>query len=250
VSSPRSRRLTLRDLVRYVRHEYRNVLVVVPYVRLQVRQLMTAAGWRKAQHFPGAVPDPIVINLPFRQERLRAMHEELGRIGLPNYSLEGAVHGVTVFPEPPHLAGKRGCAASHINVLRRALHSKEAVFVLEDDVEFTGEADLLRVAVQHFLGNPTMDVLCLHSWSSRTRPINEIVSVATDVTSTAAYILKPRAIRFVLRDFERSARALARGRNLPIDHSWWKSQRWDLVFVVPNFSVAAQVGEQSDTAVS
>lgn len=243
-----ARRWTLHDITRYVRHEYRNLLLVFPLIRLKARVLMDRFRRRHSNSFQSEIPIPTVINLPFRPERLERIHNELVRLGFPKYFVEPAVPGISVFPKPAHLSGKKGCAASHLNVLQRELHSQTPILVLEDDVEFVADSERLAETVQKFLANPALDVLCLHNSSSRSRRMDDTFAYATDITSTAAYILKPRAVRHVLREFRKSLNALKGGKNFPIDHAWWRVQRWRLIFVIPNSALVSHVGHQSDTA--
>lgn len=238
--------LTLDQLRRYVRHEYRNLLVWLPFLRLRARALKSIFSPGQESWDQSQMPAPFIINLPFRSERLSRVKSQLSRVGVEDFVVHPAVHGREAFPLPADMSGKRGCAASHIEVLRQHADSRSPIFVMEDDIDFVVGAEELQATILHFLRNKAMDVLCLHSWSARTRRADDTVSLATDVTSTAAYLVKPRAIRYLQRDFERSAKILARGRNVPIDHAWWRSQRWNLVFVVPNQQVATQVGGHSD----
>lgn len=238
--------LTLEQLRRYIRHEYRNLLVWVPFFRFTARTLVGRFFWKRESPRLNRVPEPLVINLPFRPERRARMQVQLRRIGLNGFSFHPAVVGRVSFPHPAELSGKRGCAASHIEVLRKHLHSRTPLLVMEDDIDFIPDAKELHATVQHFLNSREMDVLCLHSWSARSLRADEMMAIATDITSTAAYLVKPRAIRFLLRDFQRSAKRLAKGKNLPIDHAWWRGQRWNLVFVIPHKPLATQVDGQSD----
>lgn len=231
---------------RIVRHEFRRKLVWIPAARyfLRSRGISTNSAIFRAGDQLSFVTH--VINLPHRSDRLLEVKRELKQVGIEPYTVFPAVYGRDVYPQPMQLAGKRGCAQSHIEILRASRGLSRPLLVVEDDLRFSVDALTFRSIVEKFLLDPALDVLCLHHFSCHKIKIDPDFSVATDLVSAAGYLIKPIAIRSVLRDFERSARRLGRGMNLPIDHAWWRSQRWSVVFAISNTTVANQAGGYSD----
>jgi GR25 family glycosyltransferase involved in LPS biosynthesis len=187
-----------------------------------------------------------VINLPHRHDRLVEVERDLKRVGIDDYKIFPAVYGMDVFPQPARLAGKRGCAQSHIDILRASRGLATPLLVVEDDLRFAVDAPTFRPLVERFLLDSSLDVLAFHYFSCHKIRVGPDFSVATDLVSAAGYLIKPTAVRSVLKDFERSARHLSRGINLPIDHAWWRAQRWSVVFAVSNVRLATQAGGDSD----
>jgi GR25 family glycosyltransferase involved in LPS biosynthesis len=231
---------------RIVRHEFRRTLVGIPTARYFLRS-WGARHQRASSKASGQLSFAThVINLPHRRDRLLEVERELKSVGIDSYKIFSAVNGMDVFPQPKLLAGKRGCAQSHIDILRESRGLATPLLVVEDDLRFAVDAPTFHSLVNRFLLDSALDVFSFHYFSCHKIRVGPEFSVATDLVSAAGYLVKPTAIRSVLKDFERSARYLGRGINLPIDHAWWRTQRWSAVFAVSNIMLATQAGGDSD----
>jgi len=153
-----------------------------------------------------------------------------------------------------HSNGALGCAYSHISLLTSLSHSEDigAVAVAEDDLQFLASKAEVDEIIKEFLMNPYLDVLCL---SHRTRglriPISKNLSVANQVFTTSAYIVKSHAIKTLVSAFERSASQLKLGadkRIAAIDVCWQDEQLRSLAFAIPRRVVARQRASYSDVA--
>lgn len=83
-----------------------------------------------------------VINLPARSDRRRDMVRELGRIGLEGDPRVDFADGVVVQQMAPFRArGEKGVFLAHLNILRDAALANKSVLILEDDVDFTKDAE-------------------------------------------------------------------------------------------------------------
>lgn len=235
-------------IIRSLRHELRNLLFWAAAFRFTVRRLGLHRISQPLWNF-NDVPI-LVINLPRRYDRLNQIRAELSRMSIREFELVQGVDGKIEFPESPVLAGKRGCAASHLKALSRAGLLNCPVLVLEDDVIFTQPPEELQRIVDVFLADSSLDLLLL-DWSTvRAKSISSQLSLVTDSVLCSAYLVKPLAINSIIRSFERSAQELQRGRDFPIDHAWWRPQRWELVTVAPKIKLCVQSPGQSDIKVA
>ena len=241
--------LTHRErITRAFRHELRNLLFWAAALRLVVRRSRFARISRRSWTLEDV---PImVINLPRRTDRLKQIRGEFSRIAVSEFEVVPGIDGREVFSENPVLAGKRGCAASHIEALSRARLLDRPVLVIEDDLVFTQPFEELKRTVDAFLIDSSLDLLLL-DWSTvRAKSISSQLQLVTDSVLCSAYLAKPKAIGPIVRSFERSAKELEKGRDLPIDHAWWRPQRWELVTVAPRIRLCEQSAGQSDTRVA
>lgn len=190
--------------------------------------------------------NPRVISLERRSDRQEKVASDLLSVGIENFTFTAAVDGQLEYGWLGALAGKRGCAESHSLLLESSLSLQMPLLVLEDDIVFHCTRTELLSVINAFLGDPTLDVLCLHYESDRTWEVSDLLSVGFAVVSTAAYVVKPRAIQTLIRDFRRSARELENHRNFPIDHAWWHSQGTSLLFALPTKKVSFQAMGYSD----
>lgn len=237
----------LRNLLRSVRHEYRNFLFFFALCRYKSRSLRQRRKDQKNWVFDDVVIR--VINIPRRKDRATKIVRELSNMSITKFKLVSGVDGQAVFSE--HLfSGKMGCAASHIQVLSDAKPLNIPILVIEDDLVFTQPFEQLEEIVNTFLADSALDLLLLDGSTVREKSISQKLKLVSDSVLTSAYLAKPRAILPLLDSFRRSAEALEKGYDLPIDHAWWTVQRWKLVTVAPKIPVCNQFSGQSDVSIA
>lgn len=228
-----------------MRHEIRQLFFWLAYLRLLIDR-------RKPKGTPPTVSwqddvDVVVINLLHRKDRLTEIARQLSRIGIKRYDVLEAFDGRKLYAGEQWLAGKWGCAMSHYSALMEKKFSLRPLLVIEDDLVFVDSPTVLRDAVVAFLADDRLDLMTL-DWSTvRKRKISEEFYFVTDSVLTSAYLVKPRGLEHLERDFSRSIRNLERGKNFPIDHAWWRSQRWNLISVAPVVKLCRQASGSSDT---
>ena len=240
-------RTSLRDLrlMRVLRHEIRQISFWLAYLRL----LITRRG---AQNASASVSwkeevDVVVINLAHREDRLVEIGLQLSQMNIDQYEVLEAIDARKNFSGEAWLAGKWGCAKSHYFALQQRELSRRPLLVIEDDLVFVGSPAALDDAVAAFLADRRLDLMTL-DWSSvRKKKISEDFYFVTDSVLTSAYLVKPRGFRALERAFRRSISNLGRGKNLPIDHAWWRAQRWNLISVAPIARLCRQASGPSDT---
>lgn len=214
-------------LFRSLRHEVRNIIFWLAFARYKFRRDthkdLSAASWV----FDDLVV--LVINLASRPDRMEQVRTQLNSIGVDRFFVVPAVDGRQTYPELSTLSGKRGCAESHLLALSLAQEYEVPALILEDDVLFIEPESLLRRVVDSFLSADAIDLLLLDWSTPRHRAIDSHLALVTDSVLTSAYVVKPRAIPQLRKDFVRSGKKLQKKQNLPIDHAWWRAQRWKLV---------------------
>lgn len=240
-------RNVLRTAVGVLRQRWRDVVFAFVSFRWHLRR----AFWpRKSNRFEEIdrfdTLNISVINLARRADRREHIDVELRKLGIERFGFVEAVDAQDQYRWLGSLAGKRGCGESHFLLLANNAGSEQPLVILEDDITFScTHRELLRV-VNAFLRDPSLDVLCLHYESDRKREVSDLLSVAYAIVSTAGYIVKPRAIPGLMRDFRRSTRTLENRRNAPIDHAWWRSQGVRYLFSAPTKRIARQTPGFSD----
>ena len=84
-----------------------------------------------------------IINLPERTDRRREMERELARIGLKDDPRIAFVPGIRPADMAPFRArGEKGVFLSHLAILEEAAAAEESVLILEDDADFTRQAEI------------------------------------------------------------------------------------------------------------
>jgi GR25 family glycosyltransferase involved in LPS biosynthesis len=140
-----------------------------------------------------------IINLPSRLDRRDKMIEVCKREEL-EYEFHDAINGQRVFfgsAPNKRLRGHFGCLQSHRNLLWEIKGTAKYHLVLEDDAELT-EGFLDKVA--ELVIPCDYDILYLGGNSDKvTVPLNESVSIAKNVLTTHAYIVKDKAIDGLLK---------------------------------------------------
>ena len=192
-----------------------------------------------------------LINLRSEPARLKRSIAEIKSLGLGQPERLEGVDGWSVFPELGSEAGRRGCAESHISALKKQLnyHRNEPAIIFEDDIIFV-DPEGARKALLEFLGNNAVDVLCIHGFFGRSHKISETLAVSTQISSCAAYPVKPWAVKTLLSEFTKSSIWYDqgfRGARYNVDIAWQPLQWRKLVFAVPNWRVAHQAAGYSQT---
>ena len=237
-------------------------------VRASVRQRMRRAIWRlryqirrfremtggshpgqRDSHFSQrigretdrALPQVIFINLDSRKDRLEETNQELTRMGF------SSIERLCAYKENN---GALGCALSHVAALEKVGKKNELVLVCEDDVEFIVDTEKLQATLDDFMGDPSLDILCLaYNIYVTPRKVSRLLGITNDTTGTACYIVKPHAVSEVVEVFQESARLLASGaprETAAIDVLWKRLQQGRLFFSVPLERVARQRTSYSD----
>jgi GR25 family glycosyltransferase involved in LPS biosynthesis len=228
-----------------LRHEIRQVFFWLAFLRLQIGR-RASQGTHPTSSWQENI-DVVVINLAHREDRLTEIARQLSRIGIEHYEVLNAFDGRKLYAGEEWLAGKWGCAMSHHSALMDRKLSARPLLVIEDDLVFVDSPTTLRDAVAAFLADDRLDLMTL-DWSTvRKKKISDKFYFVTDSVLTSAYLVKPRGFKYLLRAFSRSIRKLERGKNLPIDHAWWRPQRWNLSSVAPIVKLCRQASGPSDT---
>lgn len=192
------------------------------------------------------------INLDRRLDRKKLVEKSLTGAGISAFrrfsAVDGSSAGLSSLPGP-HL-GSIGCAMSHRNLLRYLRESNFPVMICEDDLEFVAGTSSIFQVMKDFMGDSRLDVLCLAA-NIGDKPIivSENLSVSQDISTTACYVVKPRALPQIEEVFAKSSERLLRGEKLEtasIDQSWKILQRGRLMFCVPNQRLAKQARSMSD----
>ena len=199
---------------------------------------------------PSPTPTPTIpreipgwfVNLDSREDRRRETTAHLSEF--PAVKLER-------WQASSDANGALGCARSHASLMENFI-SKDLSFalVVEDDIEFLVPERRLLEIIAEFLNNPTLDVLCLaNSNQIPPRRISQALSITCSTQTAAAYVLKRRAAKPLLRKFGTSVRLF--GANEPkkvaaIDQQWKVLQRGRLIFAVPLDKIARQRPSFSD----
>ena len=151
----------------------------------------------------------------------------------------------------PDVNGALGCARSHASLMENFISEDlDFALVVEDDIDFLVPEWRLLEVIAEFLNNPTLDVLCLaNSNQIPPRRISPTLSITCSTQTAAAYLLKRRAAKPLLKKFRNSVRLFGAGepkRVAAIDQQWKAVQRGRLIFAVPHEKIARQRPSFSD----
>jgi Glycosyltransferase family 25 (LPS biosynthesis protein) len=230
----------VRNFRKWLVSEPGKLAVVVWAWRYALRRLLT-----RPPRSPGNVPQEIrgwFINLQSRSDRRRTTTEHLSTF--PTLKLER-------WQATADGNGALGCAQSHASVLENFISQDlDFALVVEDDIEFLVSETELAEIVAEFLNDASLDVLCLaNSNQISPRRISEALSISCSTQTAAAYLLKRRAAKPLLRKFRRSIALFGAGepkKVAAIDQQWKPLQRGRLIFAVPHERVARQRPSFSD----
>lgn len=145
-----------------------------------------------------------MINLDHRQDRLREMKAQLGRLGLGFDDVAVVRRSAWRFADPAGFpnVGARGCFASHLSILRDALAAERpAVLVMEDDLDFTPDADILIPAALQALAGTDWAIfyggLLGHDGGSSGSPIGRTTPGSKIVASHFVAFRRTAIVRLV-----------------------------------------------------
>lgn len=196
--------------------------------------------------------DVIYINLERRPDRRTAVEKELRSMRIVSPTRFPAVDGSIFAPKSftVQQLGSIGCAKSHRDLLRRLKESQHPVMVCEDDLVFSAEPESLLRVLSEFYADARLDVLCLAANIGDTPlRISQSFAISRDISTTACYVLKPRAIPHLESTFSDAVTRLEGGESIQkasIDQRWKTLQRGRLIFCVPRIQMARQGRSFSD----
>lgn len=214
--------------------------VAIWVCRYALRRLLTRSP-TPTPTIPRKIPGWFV-NLDSREDRCRETIAHLS--DFPNVKLER-------WQASSDVNGALGCARSHVSLMENFISADlDFALVVEDDIKFLVPERRLLEIIAEFLNNPTLDVLCLAN-SNQVPPlrISEALSITCSTQTTAAYLLKRRAAKPLLRKFRNSVTLF--GASEPkkvaaVDQQWKLLQRGRLIFAVPHENLAHQRPSFSD----
>jgi len=208
-------------------------------VRFRFRKLVSRHPNHPTRNLPLS---SFVINLNRRDDRMKESISALQVIPSLDWQRFEAIEREN---------GALGCALSHRELLRSALQqSSSYVMILEDDIEFLAPEGEILPVINEFFDCPYLDVLCIANNPQATpRAISQRLSIVCSTQTTSGYIVKHRALRKVLKSFDRSVSLLSKGERKKvgaIDQQWKRLQRGSLIFAVPRQQIARQRTSFSD----
>jgi hypothetical protein len=181
------------------------------------------------------------INMIHRVDRKNLILKEFDKIGISKFSrFEGIFNPIGVL----------GCAYSHKGVLDLFdEYNDKLLMVCEDDISFIGSSDKLKVLIENFINDDSLDVLCLGFNQFNQYHYNEYFNLTSDTQTTSCYVVKPYMKEFLLRNFELSINLFVHG----IDRVYkpeidlvWKVLQKKYNFVIPKERYAFQIESFSD----
>ena len=193
----------------------------------------------------------IYINLDRRLDRRREIERELEALGLAPERFP-AVDGRFVSEGSPNPVSRASlaCAISHSEVLAAQQTLDRAVMVCEDDLMFMVGRERVFELLREFFADPRLDVLCLaNNVADTPLAISENLCISQNISTTACYVVKPRALALLESNFAESVALLAAGAPVQkgsLDQHWKKLQKGTLYFAVPRKRVARQRPSKSD----
>jgi len=182
----------------------------------------------------------IIINLDYRSDRLNLSRKTLNRMGITKISKFSAISDLIAI---------RGCARSHLEVLKKFRDSRESyLLICEDDIKFIGSILKLNKVLQEFLEDKDAKVLCLGNLTDQkiqnyTKTLNRGLVVKT----MSCYLVKQEFVEYLIKNGEYSVAELTRTQGISgaFDKSWITLQA-DYVFVVPKNRLVVQASQYSD----
>lgn len=244
--------MAIRGLWRAFLPVARSISDVAVWVTLSIRLALKRMFGNRSDVFPGYAPSGlrvVVINLKRREDRRAQVLENLSKIGFENVTILDAIDGPKKYPD--HVRGNAanlGCTESHIMAIERHLSNGTPIAVCEDDNQFIGKSDEVLKYISSFLESPEADVLCLVARSRGPRVVvNSEFAAAGWALAPSFYVVKPNARRDLVRALTKSARKLTQQkRRGPFDQVWRWTQRFRLIFFVPQRKVGRQRDSFSD----
>ena len=182
------------------------------------------------------------INLDHRGDRRLATE---GQLKIMDLSF------VSRFPGFLDANGALGCAKAHFSALSSALmEGKEYTLIAEDDIALVGDTSGLWSAIEEFVQNDLLDVLCVGNRSSGMRvPVGKHLLIAFDIQTTSFYVAKRKSLPALVDSAARSILLLQAGaspREAAVDVIWKEKQASELVFCIPREKIVIQRPSHSD----
>lgn len=151
------------------------------------------------------------INLDRREDRRQEIMTELNQLGWSSERL------------PAIPGGAKGCSASHIAILKKAIQKQwPYVVVLEDDVTFYDPTEVNRFLRQGL--KATFDVLLLTTGCAKTkRSLTDDLRQVTGSQTTSAYVVRRHYYPILLKNFEEGLdllKKLNQPRLYSLDQYW------------------------------
>ena len=182
----------------------------------------------------------VIINLDHRSDRLKLSRKTLHRMGITKISKFSAINDSIA---------KRGCARSHLEVLKQFRYSRESYrLICEDDVKFIGSILKLNEVLKEFLQDKDAKVLCLGNLTKKKiQNYTKTLDRALEVQTMSCYLVKQEFALNLIKNAECSIAELTRtqGINGAID-KLWKTLQVDYIFVVPKNRLVVQASQYSD----
>jgi len=244
--------MTIKGLWRAFLPVARNISDLAVWLTLFIHLALKRMFRISSDVFPGLAPSHlhvVVINLTRREDRRAQALENLSKVGFENVTVLQAVDGPQKYPDLVRgNAANLGCAESHIMAIERHLSKGTPIAVCEDDNQFIGKSDEVMKYISSFLESPEADVLCLVARNRGPRvAVNSKFAVAGWALAPSFYVVKPNARRDLVRALSKSVRRLTQQkRRGPFDQVWRWTQRFRLVFFVPQRKVGRQRDSFSD----
>lgn len=181
----------------------------------------------------------VAVNLESRPDRLEELTKELRELGIGRWRRVSALDGRAAFPAlDSFFSGSVGCSLSHVLALQpENWEGREALLILEDDVEFLVNKTALAHSIHEFLENPAIDVLALYGKSRRggSHRISSNLQIVSGLVGTVCYVVKPHMGPVIANLFMHGVPALMRGRrNGKSDILWNRLQVRKYFFAAPN----------------
>lgn len=178
------------------------------WLRLRSKQKVTfeRSGMGEVTKFYESFFDRcVVINLPYRKDRLQQFHQNVCSVGWPFKAIDivPAIHGDTVGVPANWTTGggSYGCMRSHCRILEDAMMNKlETILVMEDDAVFRSS---FVDEVTQFLQRVPTDWDCLmiggQHINSTPKPVSEGVVRCVNTQRTHCYAVRGKLIKELYR---------------------------------------------------
>jgi len=159
------------------------------------------------------------------------------------------------YPAALHSNGGLGCSISHRNLVQLLLDNGSGLtMICEDDVEFVFEGREFSTILKEFQERKHLGVLCLaYRLRGPRLPISRQLSVSNNIQMAACYVVKPFALRPLLRSFESSVSHLRDGapyKTFALDQLWKRVQTREVFFCIPRTPMARQRRSFSNIALT
>lgn len=178
------------------------------------------------------------INLSHRKDRKKHIEHELMQI-FP------IIHRIDAVHEPKN--GALGCAQSHINALKIALHHQnqdDEAFIFEDDFQWELPINEVRTILQHIsIQSYNIALLSYHLPLVKCSYLRNHLGVISNAQTTAGYVIKREFIPRLIECFESSVAMLIKGMHpsgCAIDQQWKILQKPKYNF----FGIMPRLGRQ------